>query len=419
MSIRKRTWQTKAGKTESWVVDYVDQSGKRNVKQFARRKDAAEFRDQAGVDIRNGQHVPTHKDITVAKAAEHWLARADAELEPLTAKGYRQHVDLHIVPYIGATKLSRLGIPEVHAFVDRLKAAGKSDTLIRSVRTSLSGILSEAQARGHSIRNAVKDMPTRRENKLAKRRKAKLQVGVDIPSPDDIRTLQAQLDKTGGVHRALVLTAIFTGMRASELRGLEWADVDFETNRIHVRQRANLSGTIGRPKSEKSERFIPMFPMVANILRDWRQQCPRDRQGALLYAFPSQRGTIQRHENIVRDSLCRQQIKAGLTKLKPRRDKHLKPVIGKDGKQEMITVAKYEGMHALRHWFASWCISPKARGGRGLTPKEAQELLGHASIMLTLDTYSHLFESTVTETEMAQAEAALLNVAGSNGATMP
>ena len=58
-------------------------------------------------------------------------------------------------------------------------------------------------------------------------------------------------------------------------------------------------------------------------------------------------------------------------------------VITKDGK------AKY-AMHAFRHYFASWCISPETRGGRGLPPKVVQEWLGHSSISMTLDVYSHL-----------------------------
>lgn len=412
MSIRKRTWTAKTGAAEAWIVDYTDQSGKRQVRQFKRRKDAVEFRNQTGVDVKHGTHVPLSKDIIVAEAGKAWLKRANAELEPLTAKGYEQHLKLHIVPFIGATKLSRLGIPDVRAFLDRLKDEGRSDALVKSVRTSLSGILSDAQADGHSIRNSVKDLPKRRGAKLAKRKKAKLQVGVDIPTPDDIRTLQAQLDKIGGVHRALIMTAIFSGMRASELRGLIWSDVDFAHKRIHVRQRANLAGAIGRPKSETSERFIPLFPIVANVLGDWKTQCPKNSDGKLLYVFPSQVGTIQRHENIVRSSLIAPQIKAGLTKLKPRRDRKLKPVCDENGKQEMIVVAKFEGLHALRHWFASWCVSPKWRGGRGLTPKEVQKLLGHSSIVLTMDTYSHLFDSIESEDEMAESQAALLGVAG-------
>ena len=52
---------------------------------------------------------------------------------------------------------------------------------------------------------------------------------------------------------------------------------------------------------------------------------------------------------------------------------------------------KYTGVHALRHFYASWCINPPERGGQGLPPKVVQQLLGHSSIVMTMDTYGHLF----------------------------
>jgi integrase len=70
--------------------------------------------------------------------------------------------------------------------------------------------------------------------------------------------------------------------------------------------------------------------------------------------------------------------------------------------------AKYAGMHSLRHFFASWCINPVSRGGRGLAAKEVQTILGHSSIMLTMDVYGHLFPRSGDAKEFAAAESALL-----------
>jgi integrase len=66
----------------------------------------------------------------------------------------------------------------------------------------------------------------------------------------------------------MLLTAIFTGLRASELRGLRWADVDLPRNELHVRQRADKFGTIGPLKSAAGRRTVPLLPMVANALRE-------------------------------------------------------------------------------------------------------------------------------------------------------
>lgn len=66
-------------------------------------------------------------------------------------------------------------------------------------------------------------------------------------------------------------------------------------------------------------------------------------------------------------------------------------------------------LHSLRHFFASWCINPKHRGGRELSAKVVQHLLGHSSIAMTLDLYGHLFPSSDNDrTELTAAANALL-----------
>ena len=69
-----------------------------------------------------------------------------------------------------------------------------------------------------------------------------------------------------------------------------------------------------------------------------------------------------------------------------------------DGKGE----PKYS-MHALRHFYASWCINRREDGGLELPPKTVQARLGHASIVMTLDIYGHLFPSGDDGTELAAA----------------
>ena len=80
----------------------------------------------------------------------------------------------------------------------------------------------------------------------------------------------------------------------------------------------------------------------------------------------------------------------------------LKPTCGHEGKP------KYTGLHALRHFYASWCINPLDRGGQGLLPKVVQHQLGHSSIMMTMDVYGHLFPADEdTHKRLAVAESAL------------
>jgi integrase len=70
--------------------------------------------------------------------------------------------------------------------------------------------------------------------------------------------------------------------------------------------------------------------------------------------------------------------------------------------------AKYTGLHALRHFYASWCINRKEDGGLGLPLKVVQHRLGHSSIQMTADVYGHLFPSGDDGAELAAAQKALL-----------
>ncbi|MEK1855411.1 MAG: hypothetical protein AAAC48_26990, partial [Phyllobacterium sp.] len=70
---------------------------------------------------------------------------------------------------------------------------------------------------------------------------------------------------------------------------------------------------------------------------------------------------------------------------------------------------KYTGFHAIRHFYASWCINRREDGGLALPPKMVQERLGHSSITLTMDTYGHLFPRNDDGEELAAAEQALLS----------
>src|SRR6185437_11081726 len=72
-----------------------------------------------------------------------------------------------------------------------------------------------------------------------------------------------------------------------------------------------------------------------------------------------------------------------------------------------VLTSKHTGMHALRHFYASWCINRKADGGLELPAKVVQHRLGHSSITVTLDTYGHLFPRGDDGAELAATERAL------------
>ncbi len=265
MSVRKRVWKGPAGELkEAWVVDYVDQHGDRHLKTFSKKRDANAYHAIVGVAVRAGVHTADSKSVTIARAAELWLESRDAAgLERATIVTYREHAHLHITPILGALKLSQLTVPLVRGFEDRLRQNGRSSTMVRNVRRSLGAILADAQERGLVAQNVVYSLRRKQHSGRAEGT-GKLKIGIDIPAPAEIRAIVGTL---GGRYRSLLLTAIFTGLRASELRGLRWDDVDLKNGELHVHQRADRYGKMGRPKSEAGERTVPLLPMVVAALR--------------------------------------------------------------------------------------------------------------------------------------------------------
>src|SRR5688572_18935778 len=133
MSVRKRKWKTSSGEArEAWVVDYTDGQGERRLKTFAKKKEADAFAATASVEVREGVHVADNASVTVGKAGELWLAGAEAAgLERSTQVQYRDNLRLHIDPFIGGLLLSKLNVPTVRAFEDRLRKEGRSPAMVK------------------------------------------------------------------------------------------------------------------------------------------------------------------------------------------------------------------------------------------------------------------------------------------------
>jgi integrase len=389
MSVRKRKWITSKGEAkEAWIVDYADQSGERHIETFQRKKDADAYHATVRVDVGHGLHTAPSKSVTVREAGRLWIATGENNsLERTTLDTYRQHLDLHIGPFLGPVKLAVLTTAVIRQFEDKLRANGRSPVMSKRVLISLGSLLADAQERGLVAQNVARSLRSNRRGRGAgrqeRRQNGRLKVGVDIPAPDEIRAIIGHLK---GRWRPLLLTAIFSGLRASELRGLRWIDIDLKKGELHVRQRADRYNVIGKPKSESGERTIPLPPVLVNALREWKLRCPKSELGLV---FPNGSGNVENHQNILNRGFFPAQIAAG--------------IVTRGGK------AKYTGLHSLRHFYASWCINRKEDGGLGLPLKLVQERLGHATVVLTSDRYGHLFPRGDDNSELSNAAAALLS----------
>jgi integrase len=405
MSVRKRIWTASGEVREAWICDYADAQHVRRLKTFDKKKDAVAFQSEARQQILTGTHVPDSASKTITEAGDLWIKSAKAAgLERATVQHYEELLKLHIKPFIGGMKLSQITVPVVRAFEDKLREEGRSPSMVARVVAALGSVIADAQDRGLAAHNAVRERGRGRKGKKQSKRqqKPKLKVGTDIPSPEEMRAI---LNAAGPRAKPFLMMAALAGLRASELRGLIWGNVDLDHGVIHVRQRADRFNQIDAPKSKAGERDVPIPPMLVQTLKEWKLACPRpytgdkrDANGQPIrekhrpehYIFPNGIGKIESLPNIIARILIPTMMAAGVTKMV----------------QDVVT-AKYTGAHSFRHFFTSWCINRPKDGGLGLPPKIVQERLGHASIILTMDRYGHLFKADDSE-ELATAEKALL-----------
>jgi integrase len=365
MSIRKRTWKSNGAEQIAWVVDYVDQHGARRLKTFKLKKDADAWATNARHEVAIGTHASNAK-ITVEETIRLWIKHCENEgLERSTIEQREQHLRLHVGPFIGRERLALLTTPRLNAFLDQLRDAGRSTEMRRKVLTSVRTALAFARGRGLVAQNVASGIKVKFDGRH--RATGPLKAGRDFPTKAELKLL---MDRAPARWRAFIVTAIFTGMRASELRGLGWSDVDLDAGIIHVARRADAWGKIGSPKSAAGTRDIPLTPMVINTLRQWRLVSTGD------LVFANRRGHVNPHTNFLR---------------------HVWKPLERD-----CGIPHYE-FHALRHAAASLFIETL-----GWTPKRIQTVMGHSSITMTFDRYGHMFETKDDEAAMKRLEAAIV-----------
>src|SRR4051812_6283867 len=116
-TVRKRVWtDTKGQRKEAWRISYVDASGQRRHVQRHTKKDADAYALTVEMEKRLGVHVPDAESLTIKDAVQIWLASAESGgCDRGTIKSYREICSRHIIPLLGAKKLTRLTSPEIMA----------------------------------------------------------------------------------------------------------------------------------------------------------------------------------------------------------------------------------------------------------------------------------------------------------------
>ncbi len=286
--------------------------------------------------------------LTVAEFLEQWLnTSASLRVRRTTLDGYRQNVRLHIVPVVGSIRLEQLTPVNVLSIYRKMADAGKSPRLQQLVHTILRRALSMAV----KWRLVVANVCDAVDRPSAPRHEAKF-----LDAIDSAKFLkQAQGDRL----EALYVLAITSGLRQGELLGLEWQDIDFQGQTLTVRRSLNMvKGEFWteEPKTDRSRRRVALPAIAMNSLQDHRRRMMAEGRGGDARVFSMEDGAP-----IGRDWLLKRSFR---------------PLL----KAAKLPVVRF---HDLRHTSASLLFA------QGVNPKVVQERLGHSSIQMTMDIYSH------------------------------
>jgi integrase len=360
------TGSIKKSPSGNWELRYyvADQSGNRKrvstTVKGSKKNAQAKLREVLSA-VDNGSYVDKSQE-TVTQFADRWMHTYVATNCTLrTAKGYQGNVDRYILPAIGRVAVQNLTTGQIQSIYAAMLARGLSRTTVLHVHRVLKQILGYAVKCGVISKNAA-------DGATPPKRAKKQSAMWDVPTIHQF--LEGSQDSRYGPIFKFALT---TGMRRSEICGLKWDAVDLFNGSLDVAatlQQIRGHGLVtGEPKTERSRRTIKLAPETVELLRevDGEQIWAREKAGPLWkntgYVFTQADGSP-----VLPDTLT-QEFRFLVKALE------LPPL----------------NLHGLRHAFATLGLVG------GMAPKTVSEHLGHSSIVITLDLYSHVLPSMQEE----------------------
>jgi len=299
------------------------------------RKDAA-TKLTAAMAERDSGVVYDSEGLTVEGYLVEWLRSVRGTVRERTWKRSEEVVRLHIVPALGKTRLDRLSALQLQALYRSKLGSGLSARTVRMVHTTAHKALKQAVRWSLIPRNVAEAVDPPRER------------ATEIRPLDEGQVKGLLRAVRGERFEALYVLAVTTGMRSGELLGLRWEDVDLQAGTVQVR-RTVFNGRVEAPKTAKARRNIKLNRASIAAL------CQHPRTGEWVFC------------NGVGGPLSVHNL----------HNRSWKPLLKKAGLPDMR-------FHDLRHTAATLLLT------KGVHPKVVQEMLGHSSISITLDTYSHV-----------------------------
>jgi len=316
-------------------------------------------------------------NVKLGEYLDRWLSECvKGTVRESTFERYEYAIRPHIKPALGRIKFKSLTSAHVRAFY-RLKldgaegSPGLAPATVHKLHGVLHKALDQAVADGLIPRNATDAVKIPRIDREEINPLTADEVGILLEAAREDRL------------EAVYVVAVRTGLRQGELLALKWDDVDLEEETLRVRRTLTYSGGkhfLSEPKTKKSRRTVRLTPSAVAALRGHleRQMEEIDRLGSLYQpgglVFSSTTGSIINPSNLRNRSFARLLQRAGLS-------------------------GRGVRFHDLRHTCATLLLS------RNVNPKIVSEMLGHATIAITLDTYSHVLPEMQEKAAKAMEEA--------------
>jgi integrase len=346
--------KNKDGKIVSYLGQYFDPNGKR---RYVSAKHKGECREKlrAAMGEADKGLVYNAGTTTLSQYLDAWLKDSVKDtVRQRTYERYESIARVHIKPTLGRVKLKTLTPAQVRGLYRKKLDSGLAPRTVNYIHTTLHKALKDAVADGLIPRNATDAVKPPRPEKPEIRPLTQDQARTLLVSAKDDR------------YYSLYVLALHCGLREGELLGLKWEDVDLNTGKLSVRRTLSETRTghrFEKPKNDKG-RSVKLSQRTIDALRSHRTRQKGERQVAAKWedmglVFPTTTGTTMSCTNLL--------------------GRHFKPLLRRAGLPDIR-------LHDLRHTCATMLLK------MGQHPKYVHELLGHANISITLDTYSHVIE---------------------------
>lgn len=354
-----------------YLPDPAHGSGRRQkwVAAGTSKRDAQTLRNKIARDLDRGIYVDD-RNMTLAEFLAMWVDERRPAVRESTWKLQRGLLGKHIVPRLGRVKIKSLRPLQIQ----QVYTALLSDLSPNSVR-HLHVILKQALA------VAVQwDMLS---NNPADKVKPPAPVGRQISYWTREQVGKFLREAGGYRHYELYLAAILTGLRRGELLGLMWEDVDLEAGKVAIRRSLGRGGVLSEPKTRGARRTVAIPSQLSSLLR--RMQVEQKEMKLLMGPEYDDSGHVFRQP-------------WGSYIIPDRATNHFRELVSRIPGLPRIR------FHDLRHTHATLMLQ------QGEHPKVVSERLGHASITITLDTYSHVIPSL--QEQAVDKLAASLDISG-------